>query len=145
MEPQIPIEQEFVEWMGKLGKPIAELPGYGWIDAIELVHALKLAGPNFSQQKVIDSLNQDTAFSAEGMIVPIDWTIAHNDPTGPNGTVNPKFAGKWDCMSMTKIVNGKFVAVFNKPGKQFTCMVGGPNAPTLTKTPTYESFVPSAG
>jgi hypothetical protein len=131
--------------MGKLGKPIAELPGYGWIDAVELVHALKLAGPNFSQQKVIDSLNQDTAFSAEGMIVPIDWTISHNDPTGPNGTVNPKYAGKWDCMSMTKIVNGKFVAVFNKPGKQFTCMVGGPNAPTLTKTPTYESFVPSAG
>lgn len=145
MEPLIPIEQEFVEWMGKLGKPLAELPGYGWIDAIQLVHALKLAGPNFSQQKIIDSLNQDTAFSAEGMIVPIDWTTSHNDPTGPNGTVIPKYAGEWECMSMTKIQDGKFVAVFNQPGKQFTCMVGGPNAPTLTETPTYESFVPSAG
>jgi branched-chain amino acid transport system substrate-binding protein len=142
-DPQIPIEQEFVKWMR--GKPLAEVPGYGWIDAIQLVHGLKLAGPNFSQQKVIDSLNQDTAFSAEGMIVPIDWTISHNDPTGPNGSVIPKYAGKWECTSMTKIQNGEFVPVFSKPGKQFTCMVGGPNAPTLTKTPTYESFVPSAG
>ena len=145
MKPLIPIEQEFVKWMGQLGKPLAELPGYGWIDALQLVHGLKLAGPNFSQQKVIDSLNQDTAFTAEGMIVPIDWTRQHNDPTGPNGTSKPQFDGKWQCMSMTKIQNGKFVPVFNKPGKQFTCMTGGSNAPTLTKTPTYESFVPSAG
>jgi branched-chain amino acid transport system substrate-binding protein len=145
IKPLIPIEQEFVKWMGKLGKPLAELPGYGWIDALQLVHGLKLAGPNFSQAKVINSLNQDTAFSADGMIVPIDWTKQHNDPTGPNGTSIVKFDSKWQCMSMTKIVDGKFVPVFNKPGKQFTCMAGGSNAPTLTKTPTYESFVPSAG
>jgi branched-chain amino acid transport system substrate-binding protein len=145
IEPLIPIEQEFVKWMGKLGKPVAEIAGYGWIDALMLVHGLKLAGPNFSQQKVIDALNRDTHFDAEGMIMPIDWTRQHNDPTGPNGTSKPQFAGKWQCMSMTRIHEGKFVPVFTKPGKQFTCMVGGPNAPTLTKTPTYESFVPSAG
>jgi ABC-type branched-subunit amino acid transport system substrate-binding protein len=145
IKPLIPIEQDFVTWMGKMNKPLAEVPGYGWIDAIQLVHGLKLAGPNFSQAKVINALNQDTAFSAYGMIVPIDWTRQHNDPTGPNGTSKAQFDGKWQCMSMTKIHDGKFVPVFLKPGKQFTCMTGGSNAPTLTKTPTYESFVPSAG
>ena len=49
--------------------------------------------PNFSQQKVIDALNRDTHFDADGMIVPIDWTKQHNDPAGPNGTAN-QYAGK---------------------------------------------------
>ena len=49
-KPLLPTQQEFLDWMGKLGKRVFEIPGYGWIDALELVHGLKLAGPNFSQQ-----------------------------------------------------------------------------------------------
>ncbi len=84
--PLMPVEQDFIEWMGKNDKPIAELPGYGWIAALQLVHGLKLAGPKFSQKRVIDLLNRDTHFDADGMIVPIDWTKQHNDPSGPHGT-----------------------------------------------------------
>jgi len=143
-KPLLPTQQEFVDWMGKLGKRVFEIPGYGWIDALQLVHGLKLAGPNFSQQKVIDALNQDTAFDADGMIVPIDWTKAHNDPTGPNGTVKPEFAGKYICASTVKIHDGKFVPLPTVPeGKQWICMKGGENAPTLTKTPEYMRFGPS--
>ena len=140
--PQIPVEQQFVKWMGRSGKAISEIPGYGWIAALQFVHGLKLAGPNFSQQKVIDSLNQDTHFDADGMIMPIDWTKQHNDPAGPNGTAN-EFAGEYQCISLTRVHDGKFVPVFQKPGKPFTCMVGGRNAPTLTKDPTYENFADS--
>ncbi len=108
------------------------------------MHGLKLAGPEFSQQKVIDSLNQDTAFDAEGMIPPIDWTKQHNDPAGPNGTVNADVAGKYICASTVKIEDGKFVPIEDVPeGKQFICMTGGPNAPELTKTPEYLRFGPS--
>ena len=114
-----------MKWMGKLGKPVSEIPGYGWIAALQLVHGLKLAGPNFSQQKVIDSLNQDTHFDADGMIVPIDWTKQHNDPAGPNGTAN-QFAGDYQCMSLTRVHDGKFVPVLTQPGKPWVCMVGGP-------------------
>ena len=143
---QIPqTEKDFVTWMGKLGKPVQELAGYGWILALELVEGLKLAGPNFSQQKVIDALNQDTSFDADGMIEPIDWTIQHNDPTGPNGTTKAEVAGKYNCASTVKIHDGKFVALPTPGGKPWTCMTGGPNAPTLTKTPTYESFPSSNG
>jgi hypothetical protein len=127
--------------MGKNGKPIAELPGYGWIAALQLVHGLKLAGPRFSQSSVVDSLNQDTHFDADGMIVPIDWTKQHNDPTGPGGIPNEN-AGKHPCFSPTRVRDGKFVPVYTKPGKPYVCMVGGPNAPTLTRQATYENFAP---
>jgi ABC-type branched-subunit amino acid transport system substrate-binding protein len=143
-KPLAPAAQEFIDWMGKLGKSPTEIAGYGWINALQMVHALKLAGPNFSQQKVIDSLNQDTNFTAGGMIQPIDWTRQHNDPTGPNGTTISKYSGKYNCSSAVKIHDGKFVPVQNS-GKPWTCMTGGDNAPTLTKTPTYMSFAPSAG
>ena len=38
------------------------------------VHGLKLAGPEFTQQKLIDSLNQETHWTANGLKVPQDWT-----------------------------------------------------------------------
>ncbi len=140
--PLPPVEQDFITWMQKDGKPISELPGYGWIAALEFVHGLKLAGPRFSQQSVVDKLNEDKHFDADGMIVPIDWTKQHNDPSGPNGT-SDQYAGDYPCLSPVRIHDGKFVSVFTKPGKPFVCMVGGRNAPTLTKTPTYMSFAPS--
>jgi len=133
-------EKDFVTWMGKLGKPVQELAGYGWILADELVEGLKLAGPSFSQQKLIAALNQDTSYDAGGMIEPIDWTTQHNDPTGPNGTTKAQFAGKYICASTVKIHDGKFVPLATQDGKPWTCMTGGPNSPTLTKQPTYEAF-----
>ena len=142
--PQLPVEQEFVTWMRKSGRSVSEIPGYGWISALQFVHGLKLAGPNFSQQKLIDSLNQATHFDADGMIVPIDWTKQHNDPAGPNRTAN-QYAGKYQCISLTRVHNGKFVPVLTLPGKPWVCMVGGPNASTLTKNATYENFAGTPG
>jgi branched-chain amino acid transport system substrate-binding protein len=142
--PTIPVEQDFVKWMGKSGKAVSEVPGYGWIAALQFVHGLKLAGPNFSQQKVIDSLNQDTHFDADGMITPIDWTKQHNDPAGPKGTIN-EFAGDYQCVSLTRVHDGKFVPTFQEPGKPFTCMVGDRKTNTLTKTPTHQNFADSTG
>lgn len=131
----------YKQWIAKSGKSVSELSTYGWIDALQMVHGLKLAGPNFSQQKVIDALNQDTHFDANGLIVPIDWTKQHNDPAGPNGTFNQN-AGNYDCHSQTKVHNGELVPVFDKPGKPWVCMLGR-NPSTLTKTPVYRTFVGS--
>src|SRR4029078_2159557 len=103
-----------------------------------------LAAPDCSHKTFIDSLNQDTAFDAEGMIEPIDWSIQHNDPTGPNGTTNEKVAGKYICASTVKIHDGKFVPLPEVPaGKQWICMTGGDNAATRTKTPGDMRFGPS--
>ena len=55
-QPQLPVDAG-VRRLDAAGshKPISELAGYGWIDALEFVTGLKLAGPNFSQQKLIDA------------------------------------------------------------------------------------------
>jgi ABC-type branched-subunit amino acid transport system substrate-binding protein len=141
----IPEEQLFQKWAQQSGKQIRELTYEGWIAANEFVTGLKIAGPNFSQEKVIDGLNQLTDFSANGMIVPIDWTFQHNDPTGPGGLSIPKYSSKWDCATVLQVHNSAFVPVFDQPNKPWICMVGGPNAPTLTTTPEYENFAPTGG
>jgi ABC-type branched-subunit amino acid transport system substrate-binding protein len=141
----IPEEQLFQTWAAKSGKQVRELTYEGWIAANQFVTGLKIAGPDFSQEKVIDGLNQLTDFSANGMIVPINWTIQHNDPTGPGGLSIPKYSSKWDCATVLQVHDSKFVPVFDQPNKPWICMVGGPNAKTLTTTPEYENFASSGG
>jgi branched-chain amino acid transport system substrate-binding protein len=144
-QPQIPVVKAFVDWMARIHKPMSELAGYGWIDALQMVTGLKLAGPNFSQQKVIDGLNTQTAFDADGMIQPINWTIQHNNPVGPGGVSIAKYSGKWDCSSTVQVHNGELIPLIKVPDKQWVCMRNEPNAPTLTKVPLYENFATSAG
>jgi hypothetical protein len=140
--PQLPEAKLFEQWMNKDKLTITELSTEGWIAANMFVTGLKLAGPNFTQQKLIDALNQDTAFDANGMIVPINWTYQHNDPRAPDGSVNPKYANPYNCSSTIRVRNGNFVPVSTPPGKPWVCISGNPNAPTLTKTPTYRTFAP---
>jgi ABC-type branched-subunit amino acid transport system substrate-binding protein len=139
-EPPLPEHALIKDWVGKLGKTIRELTVEGWVAALQFVHGLKLAGPEFSQAKVIASLNRETAFSANGLKVPIDWTRQHEQPKG-----NPENSGPHECATMLKIEGGRFVPVLDEPGKPWVCMVGGSQgrAPTLTETPEYESFAPA--
>jgi ABC-type branched-subunit amino acid transport system substrate-binding protein len=143
-DANLPELQLFKQWATKSGKTVRELTYEGWIAANMFVHGLKLAGPNFTQQKVIDSLNQDTNFSANGMIVPIDWTKQHNDPRLPNGEHNPKYDGKWNCQTILQVKGGKLVPVLDQPGKPWVCLPGDPNAATIPAA-TYVSFAPAGG
>jgi len=144
--PLLPEEQTMMTWMHNGGFEVNELSTNGWIAANEFVTGLKLAGPNFSQQKVIDSLNRDTHYDANGMIVPIDWTIQHNDPRGPGGTHIPKYSSQYNCAATVRVQGGTFVTIPSvPPTKPWVCMTGGPNSPTLTKTPEYMSFAPTSG
>lgn len=141
-QPQLKEQQLMLEWFQKNNTPVHELAIEGWIAANEFVHGMLLAGPNFSQQKLIDALNQDTSFTANGMIKPVDWTRQHNDPKG-----HLNLDSKWECSTAVVIHNGKFVPLPHPAGKPWTCMVGGGQgtAPTLTVNPTYESFAPASG
>jgi ABC-type branched-subunit amino acid transport system substrate-binding protein len=151
VEPQyVPFEKkdlpqetkDFLAAMDASGKPIYELTTIGWIIANQFVTGLKLAGPEFSQQKLIDALNGVKSFSADGMIVPIDWTKQHNDPDG-----HPEFDGKWECSSVVKVEGGTFVPVYDEPGKPWLCFEGGQAATKLDPNPTHESFedIPLSG
>jgi branched-chain amino acid transport system substrate-binding protein len=134
-EPQIPEVQTYLEWMDTIGKEPVEVATVGWILAEMFVEGLKLAGPEFSQQKVIDALNTLTDYNGNGFIQPLDWTKQHEDPKE-----NPDAAAEQICSNFTKVEDGKFVPQYGEPGKPWVCFET--NAPELGD-PTYESFAPS--
>ncbi len=116
--PKPPAVELFQKWMKRTGGEVAENAIVGWINADLFLTGLKAAGPDFTRQKVIDSINQITDYTANGFVPPIDWTTAHEDDQ--------------DCTAVLKIVNGKFKPVFGKPGKPFLCFpddLGDPEEP----------------
>ena len=67
----------YEEWIEETGGTVGELSLAGWISADMFVTGLRAAGPEFSQQGVIDGLNQLTDYTAEGIIPGLDWTVEH--------------------------------------------------------------------
>ncbi|MDQ1381201.1 MAG: hypothetical protein QOJ71_1920 [Actinomycetota bacterium] len=134
--PQSPATKEFLDTMSQHSIKPVELTEVGWIMGSMFLDGLKLAGPEFTKQKVIDALNTQTAESPGGLIVPIDWTRQHIDPTN-----NPSVQGKYPCASVLKIVNNKFVPQFTEPGKPWICFDPDPNVP-IPKEPEHRSFAP---
>lgn len=135
-EPQSAATQEYLKWVEKQGVEPVELTQVGWIAALQFYEGLVLAGPEFSQQKVIDGLNTQTDFSADGLIVPIDWTKQHNDPAE-----DPSAAGRHECATVLRITGGKFVPTFNEPGKPWICFDPADDAP-IPDEPESRSFAP---
>jgi hypothetical protein len=132
----LPAEMDdFLAAMEESGKTVREITVFGWVLANQFVTGLELAGSQFDQQKLIDALNQVTSFSADGMIVPIDWTKQHNSADG-----RPEFEGDWECNSIVKIENGEFVPVYDEPESPWVCFEGGPEATELTTDPEYTTF-----
>jgi ABC-type branched-subunit amino acid transport system substrate-binding protein len=111
-----------------------ELTEFGWINALQFVTALKGAGPEFTQQKVIDYLNTLTAFNANGLILPINWKTGHTDPQ-----THPEVRSSMQCQPILKITGGQFVPFNGPPDKPFTCLDVNKDA---TQTPTYNSYAP---
>jgi len=138
-QPMLDEQKLFEEWTGKSGKDVVELTIMGWIAANEFVKGLELAGPEFSQQKVIDGLNTVKDFSANGFVVPIDWTTQHEEPKGK------PTAERYECFTGVKVRNGKFEPLPRPAGKPWACMKGGSQgtAPTLTTDPDFVSFGPT--
>jgi ABC-type branched-subunit amino acid transport system substrate-binding protein len=134
-EPQIPEVKKYLAQMKKIGKEPVEVATIGWILADQFVTGLKLAGPEFSQPKVIDALNTLKDYSDNGFVPPIDWTKQHADPA-----TNESARGAQECANFTQVKNGKLVAIWGQPDKPWVCFKT--DAAELGE-PTYESFVPA--
>lgn len=135
-EPQSPATQEYLEWVERQGVTPVELTQTGWIAARQFYEGLVQAGPEFSQQGVIDGLNRLTDVSADGLIVPIDWTKQHNDPAA-----DPSAASQYECATVLKVTGGEFVPQYNEPGKPWICFDPAPEAP-IPEVPESMSFAP---
>jgi ABC-type branched-subunit amino acid transport system substrate-binding protein len=99
----------FVNAMKKKGLVPNELELAGWVDADLLVTGIKASGKNFTRQSVIDNINKIKDYTANGIMSPIDWTVAH------------QAYGKDDCTAALVAKNGKFVPILGQPGKPFLC------------------------
>jgi ABC-type branched-subunit amino acid transport system substrate-binding protein len=132
--PQSPNTQLYLQQIKAITNDPVEVTEIGWLDAQMFVDALKGAGPEFTQQKVIDWLNSQTAYDDHGMIQPINWTTGHIDPQK-----NASVRLKEQCQPIVEIENGKFTPFDAHPGKPWTCFDASKDA---DQTPTYRSFAP---
>jgi branched-chain amino acid transport system substrate-binding protein len=102
--------QQFLAAMEKRDKTPSEQGLAGWINATLFVEGLKAAGEDFTQKKVVDAINEITAFTANGVVSEQDWTKDHAARNDADG-----------CTAILQVQNGEFVPVFGEEGKPFVC------------------------
>ncbi len=102
--------QDYLEWMERTGGEPTENSMNGWLSAALLVEGLREAGPGFTQQKVIDAINQLTDWDADGLLGGVDWTRAHTESPDPS------------CVALSRIEGDEFVPVPGVPGEPFVCL-----------------------
>src|SRR5260370_22662411 len=100
--PLCPALRDYIPWMDRGGYKKTENAEVGWVNAAEFVHGLRLAGPTFTRQKVIDALNKLTAYDADGMIPPVNWTQQHTNKHYGLG-----------CQAFVRVHNGSFTPTFD--------------------------------
>jgi ABC-type branched-subunit amino acid transport system substrate-binding protein len=118
--------KDFQKWMKNGDFEQNENSLAGWINADLFYQGLKAAGPEFTQQKLVDEINKMTDYTAGGLLAGIDWTTAHKqDP--PQG-----------CGVVSRIQSGKFVPTFGETGKPFVCLQANPVPDALQSKPTLK-------
>ncbi len=132
--PQSPATQAYLANIKAITNDPVELTEFGWIDAMQFVDGLKGAGPEFTQQKVIDYLNAQKAYTAQGLIPPVDWSTGHIDPMK-----HPAVRLKETCMVVMQVKGGKFVPYETPTDKPYTCLDTSKGG---DQTPVYKSFAP---
>ena len=133
-QPQSPATQEYYDKIMAVTNNPVELTEVGWIMARMFVDGLKGAGPAFTQRKVIDFLNAQTAYNSGGLVPDINWQTGHTNPM-----TNPEVRIKQTCVVILQVKGSAFVPFREVPGKPWTCLDDSKDA---SQTPTYRSFAP---
>jgi hypothetical protein len=93
----------------------------GWINADEAYQGLKAAGPQFDRAKVIEASNTKlTAYTASGLVAPIDWSRQHESPTEADLASH---GNDPECSVLLKIHDGVMSVVGDK-AKPWNCWPG---------------------
>lgn len=131
-ESGLETQQQFFTWMENEGEELSELAMIGWINADMAFVGLMEAGPEFDRQAVIDGLNTQTAYTAGGLLNPIDWTRQHSPPTEGDPTNDYE----QECFAPVRVENNEFVPV-NPIETPWSCWS---NESTDWAEPTLTSF-----
>ena len=86
----------------------------GWVAAAQFVAGLRAIGHGtLTQKTLVDAINKETAFTAGGVMAPVDWTTAHDKALPPY------------CVGFAEAANGQTVAaLLRPPGQALTCFNG---------------------
>jgi ABC-type branched-subunit amino acid transport system substrate-binding protein len=82
----------------------------GWQSAALIAAGIKAVGNNITQASVVAATNKISAFTADGLSAPVDWTVAH---------VRPKFP---QCTAFMQIQGTTYQPVFGKGKQVFVCL-----------------------
>jgi branched-chain amino acid transport system substrate-binding protein len=108
----------FKKWMKETGADITEMSMYGWINADEAYTGLKLAGPEFDRAKVIEASNTEmTAYTAGGLVPPIDFSRQHEAPTEADPATHGNHP---DCGVLLQVHDGE-MSVVGDEAKPWNC------------------------
>jgi ABC-type branched-subunit amino acid transport system substrate-binding protein len=87
-----------------------EVAMQGWESAALFVAGVKAAGNNLTQANVIAQTNKMTAFTADGLIAPVNWAV-----TGHSGTKGPY------CSAYIQVKGSQYVPALNRGKNVFNC------------------------
>jgi branched-chain amino acid transport system substrate-binding protein len=97
----------------------------GWIAADQFVTGLKAVKGNLTQAKLVAAINAETAFTADGLTPPVDWTTGHTSAPPPY------------CQASVKVEGSKFVpSGITGTHSVFTCFKIGSTTPITPKPGT---------
>jgi ABC-type branched-subunit amino acid transport system substrate-binding protein len=82
---------------------------FGWEMAQLFADGLRKLGTNVTRKGLTDAINKMTAFTANGLVPPIDWTKQHHG------------GGNQDCGAVVQVQGGKFVPVFGTKDSPYVC------------------------
>jgi ABC-type branched-subunit amino acid transport system substrate-binding protein len=96
----------------------------GWVSAALFTDGLRAIGPTVTRSALVAAINKFTAFTADGAIPPVDWTVAHTAVTS------------LDCSSFVQARGAAFVPVYGTTRSTYVCFdQSGPSATTVTTLP----------
>jgi hypothetical protein len=81
----------------------------GWVSAALFTDGLRAIGNDVTRTALVRSLNQLTAFTADGAYPPVNWRIAHTGVTN------------LDCTAFVRAEGDRFVPVFTTPQSVYSC------------------------
>jgi hypothetical protein len=112
--------EQFQTWMEKQDSEPSELAMVGWINAAMAFDSLLAAGPEFDRATVVSSFNTIEDYTADGLLEPIDWTVAHTPYTADD----PEAAEDETCGAFVRVTDGAF-EMFSTEDEPWLCWEPG--------------------
>lgn len=81
----------------------------GWTGADLFVTGLSSLGRDVTRSRLVSAINHISSFTSEGILAPVDWTLAHS----ASGPIN--------CSAFIQVRGTEFVPVYGTGASVFTC------------------------